>query len=284
MHSRARSSVLFATLWLLGLAAGCSDDGGAAPDAAPPIDAAVSCSAELPDPPPPANGDISGTWGLFSKYFSNAQGVSGSQITRSYYLQEYTQNGDELTVTETLCNIEIDAPDAGTSIRLGPGFAAAQPQVTRAGSIITGIDSYEFSLELTYIARGVELADLENEELPTDPTDPRVQDADNDGNPGLTLLLDGILTGQLFEVQRDFTELTGTQTSADRIEGLANWGSELSYLGSDPEFLLDLVGEALPDSDPSKHTFEIVRLPAGSDCAYILDNRCDLYTTIDGNE
>ena len=170
------------------------------PDAAVTLDAAVACVAELPDPLPPAAGDVSGTWGLFTKYFSNAQGVSGSQISRSYYLQEYTQNDEDLTVTETLCNIEIDAPDAGTSIRLGPGFAAAQPPTTRAGTIIAGIDSYGFHLDLNYIARGVDLADLENEELPTDPADPRVLDADGDGSPGLTLLLDGVLSGQLFEV------------------------------------------------------------------------------------
>ena len=289
MRSRLRAHMSLAYLLTPGviagsLLAGCSDDANDTPDAAPPIDAPVACTADLPDPLPSAAGDVSGTWGLFSKYFSNAQGLSGSQISRSYYLQEYVQNGEELTVTETLCDIAIDAPTAGTSIRLGPGFAAAQPQVTRAGTIIAGIDSYEFSLELTYVARGVDLADVVDEELPTDPADPRVLDPDNDGNPGLTLLLDGILSGQLFEVQRDFTELTGTQTSADRIEGLARWGSELSYLGADPEFLLDVVGEALPDSDPNKHTFEIVRLPPGSDCSYILENRCSLYTTIEGNE
>ena len=284
MPTCIRACVSLALLPSLGIFLGCSDDAGETPDAAPPIDAPVACVAELPDPLPPAAGDVSGTWGLFSKYYSNAQGVSGSQITRSYYLQEYTQNGEDLTVTETLCDIAIDAPTAGTTIRLGPGFAAAQPQITRAGAIIAGIDSYEFSLELTYVARGVTLTDVINEELPTDPADARVVDADNDGNPGLTLLLDGILSGQLFEVQRDFTELTGTQTSADRIEGLARWGSELSYLGSDPEFLLDLVGDALPDPDPNKHTFEIVRLPAGSDCSYIVANRCDLFTTIEGNE
>lgn len=290
MQHRTPSSVLISVFSLIlaafPLIAACSDDGGDddPPDAAVPPDAAPPCVAELPDPVPPANGDLTGTWGFFGKYFSNVQGVSGSQITRSFYLQEYTQNGEDLTATETLCTIEIDAPESGTTIRLGPGFAAAQPQVDRTGTLVDNGGSYTYALDLVYIARGVNLTDLETEDLPTDPADPRVVDADNDGNPGLTLLLDGLLAGQLFEVQRDFNEYNGTQTSADRIEGLSTWGSELSYIGSEPDFLLTLVGDALPDSDPNKHTFEIVRLPAGSDCSYLLENRCSLFTTIEGDE
>jgi hypothetical protein len=289
MRTTARASLSSAFFSILGLAAvslpaGCGggDDGGEPPDAAPLPDAVQACRAELPDPLPPADGDITGTWGYFSKFFSNVQGVSGSQISRSYYLHEYTRDGEQLTVTETLCDIEVDAPEAGTSIRLGPGFVASQPAITRTGSIAAG--DFAFALDQTYIARGVELDDIVNDDLPTDPADPRVVDSDGDGDPGVTLLLDGILAGQLFEVQRDHNAPSGVQTSADRVEGLVVWGSDISYLGADPEFLLDLVNQALPDPDPNKHTFELVRLQAGSDCAYVLENRCDLFTGIEGNE
>lgn len=264
----------------IALAIGCGDDGGV-PDAGAEPDAAAGCSAELPDPLPQPNGDLAGTWALFSKFYANVQGFGGAQISRSFYLQEYTQFGEMLNATETLCTIEVDSEDGGTQIRLGPGYASSQPVVSRNGTLVPNNGGFDIDLTTSYQVRGIDLADELNDPLPTDIADPRIVDEDGDGNPGLTLLVDGLLSGQLYTIQRDFNGYSGTQTAEDRIDGLGTWGNELIYLATNPDFLIDLVNPALPDPDPSLHTFQMVRIPAGSDCAYILQNRCALFVDVD---
>lgn len=261
---------------------GCGGGGdGGNPDAAAP-DAAALCQPDLPEPPPAPNGDISGTWGLFTKFYANVQGFGSAQISRGYYLHEYVQDGDALTVTETFCNLEVDSEDGGTRIRVAQSFIDSQDQTTRTGSVTPdGAGGYDVTLDLSYVARGVMLTDVVNEELPADATDPRVFDQDEDGNPGLTLLLDGVLRGQLYIVQRDYNSYSGPQVSADRVEGLASWGNDITYVGAQPEVLLDVVEPAIPDPDPNLHTFQLVRLPPGADCQYILENRCNLFAGVE---
>lgn len=234
----------------------------------------VRCAPENPDTTP-ANGDMAGTWAFFTKYLSNVQGIGSPQISRSLYVQEYTQDGDALTVTETICTIDVVTVDGGTKVTVGPAFINSQPTTTRTGTLVSG--SFDFSLDINYVTRGVTLDDPINDPLPTDPADPSIGDWDNDQNPGLTLFLDGLISGQLFVIQRDSAAFAGTQVSADRVEGLATWNTELVYLGSNPDYLVDLVSPAQPDPDPSQHTFQLVRVPAGTDCAYVVEHKCDLF-------
>lgn len=246
------------------------------PDAEPPPDAPIVCGPDL-SVQGPANGDLSGTWAAFTRYHANVQGFSSAQISRALYVYEITQTDGSLALTEDICLIEVDSDDGGIKIRLGPGFIQSQPTQNRTGAVTQNGASYDFALDLHHIARGVTLDDEVNDPLPEDPADPRIGDWDSDGHPGLTLLLDGLLSGQLFEIQRDTSAFAGTQVKADRIEGLATWSAEQIFLGSDPDYLIDLVKPAQPDPDPSKHTFQMSRVPAGSDCAYVIANRCDLF-------
>jgi hypothetical protein len=264
------------------LAAACGGGNDDTPDAASQEpDAQALCAPQNPGTPDPANGDLTGKWAFFTKYRSNVQGFGAPQISRGLNVHEITQDGDTITVTETLCAINVITEDGGTKINLGPGFVASQPTVTRTGTIAAGGDSYGVSLEIHYVARGVTLDDPINDPLPTDPADPSIGDWDSDGNPGLTLLLDGFISGQLFVIQRDFAAFAGAQINADKVEGLATWGTEQVFLGANPEYLLDLVSPAQPDPDPTLHTFQLARVPADADCAYVIEHKCDLFVDED---
>jgi hypothetical protein len=267
---------------LLLAAAACGGGNDDTPDAAPQEpDAQALCAPQNPGTPDPANGDLTGTWAFFTKYRSNVQGFGAPQISRGLNIHEVTQDGEIITVTETLCAINVVTVDGGTKIDLGPGFVTSQPTVTRTGTVVASGNAYDVSLEATYVARGVTLADPASDPLPTDPADPSIGDWDGDGNPGLTLLLDGFVSGQLFVIQRDFAAFAGAQESVDKVEGLATWGTEQVFLGANPEYLLDLVSPAQPDPDPSLHTFQMVRVPAGTDCAYVIEHKCDLFVDVD---
>ncbi len=226
----------------------------------------------------PADGDGSGTWAVMVVTYANVQGLGGDQIAHLTFVHEMTQDGTELTGTETMCSMEIDSVDEMTTVRVTPAFIAALPAQDRTGRLTPdGEGGYDYQADELWLTRGVTLDDVENDELPTDPEDPRIGDWDEDGHPGVTLLINGLLSGMAYVIQRDHTQFDGTQTGADRISGLVTWGSEQIYLGSDPAAIADLAGTAFPDPDPSKHTVQLVRIPAGEDCAYVVEHRCSLF-------
>jgi len=227
----------------------------------------------------PADGDGSGTWAVMTITLAQVQGLGGAQVAHSTFVQEMTQNGTELTGTEVMCSLEVDSLDGFTTTRVTPAFIASIPAEDRTGRITpNGTSGYDYQADEIYITRGVTLEDEVNDPLPTDPEDPRIGDWDEDGHPGVTLLINGLLSGQAYVIQRDHTQFDGAQVDANRIEGLITWGGEQIYLGSDPEAIANLASEAFPDPDPTKHTFQLIRIPDGAGCEYVVENRCNLFT------
>lgn len=265
------------TLLLSVACGGGSDD--AAPDAASGEIDAFYC------PPGPdagavgaADGDGSGTWAMLTITLAQVQGLGGAQEARSTFLQQMTQDGTELVGTEVMCSLEIDSLDGYTTTRVTPAFIASLPPEARTGRIVPdGSGGYDYQADEIYITRGVTLDDEANDPLPTDPDDPRIGDWDEDGHPGLTLLINGLLSGTAYVIQRDHTQSDGKQIDANRIEGLITWGAEQVYLGSDPPAIATLAPETFPDPDPTKHTFQLVRIPDGEGCEYVTENRCNLF-------
>ncbi len=261
------------------LVAACGGNSGTTPDAASSGPDASFCPA-LPDAGTAgaANGDLNGTWAVQSKTLAQVQGFGGAQLAVTSWLLEITQSGTDLAVVETMCSLKIDSVDGNTQVRVTPAYIAAAPAENRTGNIVDdGAGGYTFTLDENYIVRGATLTDEINDPLPTDASDPRVGDWDMDGNPGVTLLIDGILSGKAYVVQRDHNQYTGSQIDANRIEGRVVWGSEQNYLGSDPPQIATLASQAFPDPDPGKHTFIMVHLDDNADCAFVTTNSCSLF-------
>ncbi len=225
-----------------------------------------------------ATGDVTGTWAIQSKTLAQVQGLGGAQLAMSSWLLEVTQTGTDLAVVETMCSLKIDSVNGNTKVRVTPSYITAVPPENRTGSVVDdGSGGFTVTLDENYIVRGATLTDEINDSLPTDAGDPRVGDWDMDGNPGVTLLIDGVLSGKAYVVQRDHNQYTGTQVDADRVEGRVVWGSEQNYMGSDPPEIAKLGSQAFPDPDPSKHTFVMIHLDDGADCAFVVANSCSLF-------
>jgi hypothetical protein len=273
---RAKSHLVCSLLAVLG---GC---GGGAAD---PVDAAAGGIDASFCPAPrdagaseAADGQLTGTWAMQNITLAQVQGFGGAQAATTLWLHQIVQTGSDLAVVETMCSMKIDSVDELTTVRVTPGFVSAMPPENRTGTVTDlGAGSFRYALDQNYILRGVTLTDEVNDALPTDAGDSRVGDWDNDGNAGMTLLIDGILSGQAYVIQRDFTSFSGDQLDRGRVEGLIVWGSEQVYLGSDPSTIADLASQAFPDPDANEHTFQLVRVPDGSDCAYITANACNLF-------
>lgn len=125
---------------------------------------------------------------------------------------------------------------------------------------------------------GIELDDPANERLPTDPDDPRIIDADGDGNPGITSSIevgDG-LRGEIYLARREIFAYDLTQESPDRLVGTITDGSEQLVIGaSDPIFAVPAQWEQLDDPERNPVIWE--RVDDDLDCDGLAAVRDELF-------
>jgi hypothetical protein len=117
---------------------------------------------------------------------------------------------------------------------------------------------------------GARLENPENETLPVDAADPRVFDQDDDGHPGMTVRVEimGLISGEVYVVQRNRNRLIGTVISPGFIRGTIEWETEQVILGASSPFLAG-GGQGSPDPDPERHFFLARRIDPMFDCADI---------------
>lgn len=183
-------------------------------------DAAVEASPDAALPSVPGC-DLSGIWIARQNTESIAIGQPQYANTWAYY--ELAQAGDELTVTRHFdCGIEV----RGTvRVRIPPETARAlmtrNVQTGRKGRVAaTGDGQCSLALETHWAVRGLSEADYtpspRNADLPlaaVQSTQPlplseqpeRTEDWDEDGQPGITWLVNGIVNGERYTVQRNWT-------------------------------------------------------------------------------
>ncbi len=263
---------------------GCGDN-GATPKPDAKVDVTDGGCEPGPDAAPSGKplGDVSGTWAIVEISHALVTGpLSSVQISRELYTYTVTQTGQDLQIVEQICDIHVDSEDDSEHTRFLPSLWANLPAVNRLGKLVDGGGGvFTFTTEKTYRTRGITMTDPAVDPMPdTDSgvTDPRVEDWDMDSHPGITLLLSGILRGQAYVVQRDFNVYNGKQSSPDQMEGITTWGSDQTYIGSDPDAIAKLNISASPDgAHPERDTFMLVRVPAGSNCAFVVANQCQLF-------
>ena len=131
--------------------------------------------------------------------------------------------------------IEVSISDAATQ--------AITPVATPVE--VTEVDGeLQLSRPPTPTPIGIRLEDPANESLPDDPNDPRIFDADGDGNPGVTstVKVSDDLQGEIYLARREIFAYDVTQVDPDRLEGSITDSSEQLILGAS--------NPALPDPRP----------------------------------
>lgn len=95
----------------------------------------------------------------------------------------------------------------------------------------------------------------------------RIYDIEEDGNPGLTLFVSGLVSGEVYAVQRKGVDLRGVIKGPDYAVGLADNSFESVTLGNNNP-LLDASdqGSAEPYPDPKVSWFEEVRVDDDTTC------------------
>jgi len=185
------------------------------------------------------------------------------------------QTASALVLRATYCATEIDNGSPLAMSAIPDAFLASLGEVVIAASID---ELGHFAQAWATEVRGCRLADPEIDPLPTSPNDPRVIDQDGDGKPGLTVHVSvlGIISGDVYVVQRVRTRLDGMIVTPDRIEGLFECTSEQVTIGAtSPLFLSELPSRIDPVAANSR--FELVRVDPLWTCGQILAEQARIF-------
>lgn len=192
----------------------------------------------------------------------------GEMTTTTISRYVVTDEGGALQAETEVCAV-AQAGALGVEPVLSEAFVAAIPKTTAAVTVTSTGDATEVSFGRTLYVLGAELTDPENDELPTAADDARVRDHDGDGKPGVTVRLTGLITGDLYIVQRTRGGLEGSVSANGTVQGLLLGDAEQTRIGvSDP--LLEAV-ELSPTKNPDPQASSFVMVPVASteDCAAI---------------
>ncbi len=113
------------------------------------------------------------------------------------------------------------------------------------------------------------------EEAASEPHASHIFDMEGDGHPGVTILMEGIVNGEIYGIQRKTVDLEGVTLSEDKAVGFAFLSKESLQLGADNDLLNVEKGSSRPFPDRRESWFEELRLDAGAGCDEVLAAEAD---------
>jgi hypothetical protein len=202
--------------------------------------------------------------------------VFGEQLAGSemYYLMERTWLPAEGTyeLKATTCDGKMFDTIGGSSFIDRAAWQTNRqqgPVILELDHALGTYDIHEYSE-----AWSIELDDVRDDPFPADQeaalADDRIFDADDDGNPGATLHVEGFASGDVFFTQRRFGQFTGAVMSEDEIVGINSFDKNQMVLGATN----DLLNDQLPQRrhpDPLESWFQEIRVDDGSGCDEVID-------------
>lgn len=199
-------------------------------------------------------GTMSGTW--LKLHMASTCVMGQEQITEAYYLVDIEEDGAALHEELRLCQLEM-TPVLGFRPVATPEAIDAFDFTTVDHGIITGLlEGATYSSATEVGLWGVELDDPVSDSMPVDADDDRVVDGDGDGNPGISMKLEG--SGcERFTGQRQIVRYFGTLKAPNDIRGGSASRTEVEVYGGS-----DIVCELAPDVEANDEYsfFRMVRV------------------------
>lgn len=218
-----------------------------------------------------------GTWAQLQHSATVTDSPIGQFNTtiHTLHLVQVTQEADaSFTAHHTVCDIQAESTSSISADTIIPD-SYIQSLVPFTRPVTFDGQNGTFTAARVTEVKGCILTDNENEDLPTSADDPRVTDQDNDGNPGMTIQVSGAINGDLYVVERNWTELNGTMVGM-RIDGLLTWGVEQNKLGQS-NILLSMDIPSWVDPDAEKSYFEMVQVAPDDGCAELIAKQDSLF-------
>ncbi|HRE91016.1 MAG TPA: hypothetical protein PK095_17980 [Myxococcota bacterium] len=220
-------------------------------------------------------GEIDGTWAMVETQTALVEvlGAVMEQRSVSYYRAVIADG--KLTVG--LCDWKTEDDNRLYTTVMRPSLLAALGTFERDLTLTPNGTGFDLATTEGVTTRGLNLTDLLTDTMPTEASDARVIDQDSDSNPGISLIIQGILQGELYVIHRHKATLSGALESDTRISGRTAWTTEQVLLGSTPPELAEQDPKPQTHPDPSKSTFVMVKAEAGDDCAALNAKRATLF-------
>lgn len=164
-------------------------------------------------------GTMDGTWLLVHENSSCILGKE--QVSISDYLVTIEQDGQLLRESRRICALDL-SPVLGLGITIPDRVLETITFAQTDPGLITSVREGGGYTSQTEVALwGLDLEDPWRDPLPTDPDDPAVLDADEDGNVGVTFIV-GDNTCERWAIQRQFINYKGAVVAPNRIEGTSD--------------------------------------------------------------
>lgn len=159
-----------------------------------------------------ATEDLSGTYIMFQQTTSVTELPVLKDVTakmRVTTLVNLTHEGKALKGAGKLCDLHIESSTDLIRTEFPAAFKRALPAIDVDLSLSGEGDSMKLNQAASTIVLGAKLKDRLREKLPHEADDSRIFDQDKDGQPGMTVKVDGFVSGEVYVVQRTTTRLKG---------------------------------------------------------------------------
>lgn len=259
---------------LSSLAFACGDDTTPTSDTSADTTADISEIETSPDAVA-MTGEIDGTWAMVETQTALVEVLGSMMEQRSVSYYRAVIADGKITVGLCAWKTEDDLKAYTTVMR--PSLLTALETFTRSITVTANGAGFDIATDEGVTTRGVNLADPAGDAMPTASDDSRIFDQDVDGKPGISLIIQGFLQGELYVIHRHRASLTGALESDTRISGRTAWTTDQVILGSTPPELAAQDPKPRTHPDPSKSTFVMVKAIDGDDCASLNAKRDTLF-------
>lgn len=256
-----------AAMLLVGLLAACSST----TDGAPAEPAGAAEGTDLP----PGTEALAGRWAHFD-VVAYQDDTMKTLIISSGFSDLEVRDG-QLWNQMTFCHADV-VSDQDIEVSISDAATRAILPVATPVEVTEVDGALRIARPATPTPIGIAMDDPANEVLPTDPNDPRIFDADGDGNPGVTssVKVTDDLKGDIYLARREIFIYDLTQRSADRLDGTITDRSEQLVLGaSNPVFATTTNWKQI--DDPARNPVIWQRVDADWDCERLAQERDALF-------
>jgi hypothetical protein len=259
----------------LGLAVSAAAIAGC-PQPAPYFDDELGLTAE-----PVAPGELAGTFGLKMQITTQTNLpviglVTGGGDTYLLVQRSWDEATQRYRQTQQVCGGRIVSETSTSTLPIESWQSVpAEPPSTLTINDEEGFFALEGHLELWGLEREA-FEDPYGDALPVDhiealeaPHAGRIVDMDDDGQPGMTIFVDGLVTGDFYFIQRKISSITGVVLGPDRIVGLNDTSFKQIILGASDGPVQQGFPQ-MPHPDPKQSWTEEIRLADDADCDEVL--------------
>jgi hypothetical protein len=259
-----------AALVLLAPFAACGGDESGEPDPGTDADDVESASSL-----PAGAEDLVGRWAHFD-VVAYSDPLMNTGIISTGFADLELRDG-ELWNQMVFCQADT-VTDQPIEVAISDAATQAILPVATPVEVVEADGELRLSRPPTPTPIGIRMDDPANESLPDDPSDPRIFDADGDGNPGITstVKVSEDLQGEIYLARREIFAYDVVQVSPDRLEGSITDSSEQLILGaSNAAFLTP--AQWVQVDDPALNPVIWVRVEQDWDCDRLAEERDRLF-------